>query len=508
MHQLGLTVLTLILAIAGCESRQGAADRQPELVVFAAASVADALHDIADAFEADNGIRIEISAAASGVLRIQIESGAPCDVFVSADPLHMDRLATAGLILLDTRTDIASNTLVIVTRETQYEAWTSPEPLAESAVGRIAIAHPDYAPAGRYARSALEHHNLWSRVEPRIVFGDNVRLTLQQLLIGGLRCGIVYASDVATTDALDIAYRFDPKSHPPIRYPAAVIRRANVHPAANAFCRFLGTDAARSILRSHGFTDVPRSEDPPEVVERLGPAQSVDDTAMPIASESLFDESLMQALTLSVRVSIVALLFCLPIGVLTGTWLARTRSAWRPIVELAITCPLVIPPVVTGLVVLYLVVRMRLPVAYTWWAAAIASAIVALPLLVRTVRAAVEAMDDRLPLVAATLGASRTRVFLTITLPLSWRGVVGGAVLAWARAAGEFGATIVVAGNTPGKTQTIPLAIYSALHSPDDSAVWPLVAVAVLMSVAAVAISEALVRSKRKQVFRAPRNGH
>ena len=229
---------------------------------------------------------------------------------------------------------------------------------------------------------------------------------------------------------------------------------------------------------------------------------------MPIASESLFDESLMHAVALSVRVSIVALLFCLPIGVLTGTWLARTRSAWRPIVELAITCPLVIPPVVTGLVILYLVVKMRLPVAYTWWAAAIASAVVALPLLVRTVRAAVESMDDRLPLVAATLGASRTRVFLTITLPLSWRGVVGGAVLAWARAAGEFGATIVVAGNTPGKTQTIPLAIYSALHSPDDSAVWPLVAVAVLMSVAAVAISEALVRSKRKPVIRAPRNGH
>ncbi len=276
MHQFGLTVLTLILAITGCESRRGAADRQPELVVFAAASVFDALHDIADSFEADNGIRTEISAAASGILRIQIESGAPCDVFVSADPLHMDRLATAGLVLHETRADIASNTLVIVTRESQSEAWTSPEPLAKSAVGRIAIAHPDYAPAGRYARSALKHHNLWSRVEPRIVFGDDVRLTLQQLLIGGLPCGIVYASDAATTDALDIAYRFDPKSHPPIRYPAAVIRRAGVHPAADAFCRFLGTDAARSILRSHGFTDVPPSENSAEVIERLGTAQSAD----------------------------------------------------------------------------------------------------------------------------------------------------------------------------------------------------------------------------------------
>lgn len=229
---------------------------------------------------------------------------------------------------------------------------------------------------------------------------------------------------------------------------------------------------------------------------------------MSIASADLLNESLVQALILSLRVSIVALLFCLPTGVLIGTWLARTRSPWRPIVEWAITCPLVIPPVVTGLVILYLVVELRLPVAYTWWAAAIASAVVALPLLARTVRASVESTDDRLPLVAATLGASRTRVFLTITLPLSWRGVVGGALLAWARAAGEFGATIVVAGNTPGKTQTIPLAIYSALHAPDETAVWPLVGLAVLMSVVAVALSEALVRSRRKQVFRAPRNGH
>lgn len=231
------------------------------------------------------------------------------------------------------------------------------------------------------------------------------------------------------------------------------------------------------------------------------------DTAAWDSLANMFDETVVTALLLTLRVSIAATVICLPIGVLIGTWLARTSSRARTGVELLVTCPLVIPPVVTGLVLLYVLVRLNLPVAYTWQAAAIASAVLALPLLVRTVRTAVESIDPRLPWVAATLGASPTRVFFTVILPLSWRGVVGGALLAWARAAGEFGATIVVAGNTPGRTQTIPLAIYSALQSPDGKSVWPLVIVAVAISVAAVGVSEILVRRGRTRSVHAQRQG-
>ncbi len=234
-------------------------------------------------------------------------------------------------------------------------------------------------------------------------------------------------------------------------------------------------------------------------------------TAMPLNSaEAWLDETVLDAVLLTARVSVVATIVCLPFGVLIGTWLARTPRRWRAAVDALVTCPLVIPPVVTGLVILQGLVWLErefgVGIAYTWWAAAMASAALALPLLVRTVRTAVESIDPRLPQVAATLGASRWRVFRTVTLPLSWKGIVGGAVLAWARAAGEFGATIVVAGNMPGRTQTIPLAIYSALQSPKERPIWPLVIVAVAMSVAAVAASEILVRRGRSEARRAKRS--
>lgn len=221
------------------------------------------------------------------------------------------------------------------------------------------------------------------------------------------------------------------------------------------------------------------------------------------APSAWHDDVVVDAVLLSLRVSFVATIMCLPFGVLIGAWLARTSSRLRPLVEIVTNAPLVLPPVVTGLALLTVLVQLGIPIAFTWWAAALASAIVALPLVVRTVRAAVESIDDRLPQVAATLGASPTRILFTVTLPLAWPGVVGGALLAWARAIGEFGATIVVAGNTPGRTQTIPLAIYSSLQSTTDRSIWPLVTVAVALSVAAIGVSEWMVARSRRRLARA-----
>ncbi|MCG8404964.1 MAG: ABC transporter permease subunit [Phycisphaerales bacterium] len=211
-----------------------------------------------------------------------------------------------------------------------------------------------------------------------------------------------------------------------------------------------------------------------------------------------FSSNDLHAIRLSLQVSAVATVVFLIPGVFLGTWLARTRSSWRVVVQGLVTVPLVLPPVVTGLCLLYVLVEIDSPIRFTWWAAVLASGTVAIPLLVRNVRAGVEAMDPRLPIVAATLGASRFRSFFTITLPVCWKGIVGGIVLFWARAMGEFGAVMVVATNTPGSTQTIPLAIYSKLESPKSPTIWPLVVVSLLISVLAIIFSEWLIQKRRR----------
>ena len=200
-----------------------------------------------------------------------------------------------------------------------------------------------------------------------------------------------------------------------------------------------------------------------------------------------------QAVALSLRVSLVATVCCVLVGVPVAVWLARGRSRWRFAVDIALMTPLVVPPVVTGFALLLVFRMLGGSILFTWWAAAVAAAVVALPLIVRTVRASVEQTDRRLANVAATLGASPWRVFWTITIPTAWRGVVGGAALCWARAFGEFGATIVVAGNMPGHTRTLPVAIWTSLQSKPLGACAGLVVAAIVISIAAVALSEWIV---------------
>lgn len=202
------------------------------------------------------------------------------------------------------------------------------------------------------------------------------------------------------------------------------------------------------------------------------------------------------AALLSVRVSTVAVGLMLVPSVLAGCWLARSQSRLRALVETVLVAPLVIPPVVTGYGLLILASRLGLSVGSTWWTAVLASGVVSFPLLIRTVRAAAESVDPRLGCVAATLGASPARVFATVTLPMIWPAVVGGTALAWARAFGEFGATIVVAGNTPGVTRTLPLAMYTDWIAGSRSP-WPLAILAVVIALGAVAVAEWLIRRTR-----------
>jgi molybdate transport system permease protein len=186
-------------------------------------------------------------------------------------------------------------------------------------------------------------------------------------------------------------------------------------------------------------------------------------------------------------------------------WLLA-RKSWpgKTIVETLVALPLVMPPVATGLILLKLLGRhgpfgewfhrMGIDVVFTWKAVVIAMAVMSFPLLVRGARQAFEAVNPRLENVAATLGASRWRVLATITLPLAARGILAGAVFAFARALGEFGATILVAGNIPGLTTTISTAIYGDIQLGHDDHAWLLLVASVIITFGAVWCSDRLVR--------------
>ena len=210
----------------------------------------------------------------------------------------------------------------------------------------------------------------------------------------------------------------------------------------------------------------------------------------------------LEALWLSLKVATASLAVCLPLGLALALILARGRFPGRWIIEAAVNIPLVLPPVVTGLILLSLF-GVRGPIgralyevfgvslAFHWTGAALAATIMALPLVVRPLRLAIEGVDRGLEDAAAVLGAPPLSVFARITLPLAAPGLVAAGLLGFARAIGEFGATVTFAGAIPGETQTLPLAIYSVLQSAGgDQVALRLSVVAVLVSVVAVVGSE------------------
>lgn len=208
----------------------------------------------------------------------------------------------------------------------------------------------------------------------------------------------------------------------------------------------------------------------------------------------------LSALLLSVRVATAATLLNALLGIPLAYLLARKRFRGRWLVDLAVTLPLVLPPTVTGYYLILLLGRRgwlgaplyRLTgwsVAFTWYAAVIAAAVMALPLLVHTARAAIESVDRDLERAALTLGRSEWRTALEVTLPLARNGILAGLVLAFARALGEFGATLMLAGNIPGRTTTVPLAIYTAVQTGEASEVLVLVGALTALSCAVIFVA-------------------
>jgi molybdate transport system permease protein len=219
-----------------------------------------------------------------------------------------------------------------------------------------------------------------------------------------------------------------------------------------------------------------------------------------------------QAVALSLRVSLWATAFSLPLGVLVAVALARWRFPGKTLLNGLVHLPLILPPVVTGYLLLLTFGRMGpvggalydwfgITLAFRWTGAALAAAVMAFPLMVRAIRLSVEAVDPKLEQAAATLGASRLVVFVTVTLPLILPGIIAGAILAFAKAMGEFGATITFVSNIPGETQTIPSAIYAFLQVPGgDASAFRLVLISIVLAMAALILSEGLARRAARRV--------
>src|SRR5690242_19676000 len=212
------------------------------------------------------------------------------------------------------------------------------------------------------------------------------------------------------------------------------------------------------------------------------------------------------AVELSLRIAVVATAWALPFGIAIGWLLARGKFWGKTVLDGLVHLPLVLPPVVTGYLLLmwfgrkgpvgaFLYDHFGLVFAFRWTGAALASAVMGFPLLVRPIRLALEAIDRRLEDAAGTLGANPALVFFTVTLPLALPGIVAGLLLCFARALGEFGATITFVSNIPGQTQTISAAIYTFLQIPDgDAAAGRLVVVAIVLSLVALIAAEWLGR--------------
>jgi molybdate transport system substrate-binding protein len=226
-----------------------------DLTVFAAASLKEALDDQAKQFEATTGNKVIVSYAASNTLAKQIESGAPADIFISADLDWMDYLDQRHLLAPNTRYNLLRNSIVLIAPASSASTLkVAPNFGLAAALGsdKLAMANPDSVPAGRYGKSALESLGVWSSVDKQVARAENVRAALALVSRGEAPFGIVYRTDAAAHKGVRVVDAFPPDSHPPIIYPAALVATSKSS-AAKDLLGFLRAPSARPVWEKYGF---------------------------------------------------------------------------------------------------------------------------------------------------------------------------------------------------------------------------------------------------------------
>lgn len=498
-----VAVAALLLVAASLLPRGvGAQEEKEPLLVLAASSLADVLPVVAAGFREETGRAVRFSFDATSRLAAQADAGAPADLFVSADEAWIDWLAQRNLLAPGAPRVVAGNELVfVVPAASGGPPPTSPGDLL--GLGSIAVGGEN-VPAGRYARRGLAEAGVWDRLGERVVTAGSVRGVLEWVARNEVDGGVVYRTDAMAEPDVRLAFAFDPSQSGAVSYRAAVLAASPRPGAAASFLDYLGGPEGRAILRAAGFTVPP---DGPEAGQAGAPAGQVapgiaPDVALP---------SVASAIRLSLAVALLATLLGLVPAVALGWLLARHDFRGKALVSTLVLAPLVLPPVVTGFLLLTLLGRggvlgsflasMGVSVPFTLVGATIAALVVGLPLYVLSIRGAFEAVDPLYEELSWTLGEAPRRTFFRISLPLAMPGIAAGAILAFARALGEFGATVVLAGNVEGSTRTIALAVYTLLEAPSGrETTWILVIASVALSLVALLGFEALSRRQRRRV--------
>ena len=480
--------LSFALAALGCADGE-------RVTVFAAASLEAPLSELAERYSERYGVDVRVSFGGSQALARQIALGAPADLFFSAGSPPMRSLVGEGLVNPEDVASPLSNELVIVAPPALAPSLTSLESLAAPGVEAVAMVNPELGPAGWYAARALTSAGLRDALRPKTVETGDVRAALAAVSNGVADAGFVYRTDARTAPDLRVAFAVPPSLHPPIRYQVAPAAGSASPRAARELADFLASAEAAAVFAASGF-----------IVEGAPPPASAPSPSPPSALGGIP----IRTLAITLQVAVAATLMDIPLALALGWLVVKKRVRGRFILDALASLPLALPPVAIGYALL-LVVGPNGPVGrvaedlfgarivLTWFAAALAAAAVSFPLMARAFMSAMDGVDERTERAARTLGAGPLRVFFTITLPTARRGVLAGALLGFVRALSEFGATIVVAGNVRGQTQTLPLAIYENIQLGRDAQTLILVSLSIALAAATIAVHNRLLAGSRER---------
>lgn len=460
--------------------------RQP-LRVAAAISLREALTAIAADDEARGASGVELFFGSSGQLLAQIRNGAPIDAFISAGREQVDLLERERLVVAGSRQVVATNRLALVVERGNPRRIESIDNLSRSDIARIAAGEPRTVPAGQYAAQVLDSLGLAERLSGKLTYGTNVRQVLEYVATGEAAAGFVYVTDALAAGAkVEVVAVADPAWHEPIEYPVVVLAASRQADAARRFIAYLTSAGGRDAFERFGFsvpwheaTTAPANGDAGRPVRAL-PAAGVSNSPRP---DGRMNEALA-AVRLSLAIATIATAAVAVVAVPVAYWMARRRFRGQSVLETLLTFPLVLPPTVVGYSIVILLGSRGLlgrPLADLGYsmlfrpeAAVLAAALVSFPLLYLPAKAAFHGIEAELHEMAALLGASPWQAFWHVSLPIAAKGIFSGVLLCFARALGEFGATVMVFGWRPGRL-TMPIAVYSAYEQGELSRAVPIV---------------------------------